>query len=67
MGEVRHLFSAAEAERVLRIKASTVRSWARRRVIWSYGLTSAGKPMYDRDDLVRLRDRGWRARCDRPH
>jgi hypothetical protein len=64
--EVRHLFTAAEAERVLRIKASTVRSWARRRVIWSYGLTADRKPMYDRDDLVRLRDRGWRARCDRP-
>jgi hypothetical protein len=64
---VRHLFTAAEAERVLRIKASTVRSWARRRVIWSYGLSSGGKPMYDRDDLVRLRDRGRRARCARPH
>lgn len=62
---VRHLFTAAEAERALRIKAATVRSWARRRVIWSYGISETGAPMYDRDDLVRLRDRGWRARCPR--
>ncbi|GAA0632339.1 hypothetical protein GCM10010174_61740 [Kutzneria viridogrisea] len=60
--EVRHLFTPSEAERVLRIKASTVRSWARRRLIWSYGISDTGKPMYDRDDLIRLRDRGWRAR-----
>jgi hypothetical protein len=64
--DVRHLFTAAEAEHVLRIKAATVRSWARRRVIWSYGLSTTGAPMYDRDDLVRLRDRGRRARCARP-
>jgi hypothetical protein len=63
---VRHLFTAAEAERALRIPAATIRSWARRRVLWSYGLTATGAPMYDRDDLVQLRDRGWRAKTNRP-
>lgn len=54
---MRHLFTAAEAETWLGIPAATVRSWARREQVWSYGLTEAGKPMYDRNDLVRLRDR----------
>lgn len=52
------MFSAAEAERVLRIPAATVRSWARREQIHPYGLDDRDRPMYDRDDLVRLRDKG---------
>lgn len=54
---VRHLFTATEAERVLGIPAATVRSWARRKQVWPFGLDAAGAPMYDRDDLVRLRER----------
>lgn len=55
-GRVRHLFSAAEAERVLDIPAATVRSWALRKRIWSFGLDERNRPLYDRDDLVRLRE-----------
>lgn len=62
---VRHLLSAAEAERALRIPAATIRSWARRRVLWPYGLDERRRPLYDRADLIKLRDRGWRARTDR--
>lgn len=54
---VRHLYTAAQAERALRIKASTVRSWARRKRIYPYGLDEHRNPMFDRDDLVGLRDR----------
>jgi len=59
---VRHLFTAAEAEAVLGIKAATIRSWAadrpaRPKRIWHYGIDEHGHPMYDRDDLVRERDR----------
>ena len=56
MKDVRHLFTAAEAEQWLGIPAATVRSWARRQQVWSFGLTESGKPMYDRDHLVALRD-----------
>lgn len=63
--DVRHLLSAAEAERALRIPAATIRSWARRRVLWPYGLDRRNRPLYDRVDLIKLRDRGWRARTDR--
>lgn len=55
--EVRHLFTAVEAETVLGIPASTVRSWARRKRLHSYGLNERNDPMYDRDDLQRLRSR----------
>ena len=51
----RHLFTAAEAERALGIPAGTVRAWASREMLWSYGLDVRGRPMYDRDDLLRLR------------
>jgi hypothetical protein len=59
---VRHLFTAAEAERILGIPAGTIRSWAvdrpaRPQRIWSYGLDQHGRPMYDRDDLIRERDK----------
>ena len=54
---VRHLYTAGEAEQKLRIKAATVRSWARRKRIYSYGLDELMRPMYDKADLVRLRDR----------
>lgn len=54
---VRHLFSAIEAEKTLGIKAATVRSWARRKLLYSFGLNERNHPMYDRVDLVQLRDR----------
>lgn len=54
---VRHLFTPAEAERVLHIKASTVRSWARRKRIYPYGLDEHRNPMFDRDDLLAARHR----------
>lgn len=54
---MRHLFSAAEAEVALGIPAGTVRSWASRKRIYPYGLDERHRPLFDRDDLVRLRDR----------
>lgn len=53
---IRHLFTAAEAERWLGIPAATIRSWARRRRIWSYGLDSHGHPMYDLEHLLNRRN-----------
>lgn len=57
IGYVRHLFTAAEAERVLGIPAATVRSWAKRERIWSFGLDERNRPMYDRDHLLALHTR----------
>lgn len=60
---VRHLFTAVEAEQWLNIPAGTVRQWASRKRIWSFGLDERGRPMYDRDDLVRLRDARKQPAC----
>ena len=57
MTTVRHLFTAAEAERTLGIPANTVYSWVHRERIWSAGLNEDGKPMYDRTDLLKLAKR----------
>lgn len=57
MTGVRHLFGAAEAERILGIPAATIRSWARRRRIYPYGLDERGRPLFDRDDLLAMRGR----------
>lgn len=54
--KVRHLFTAAEAEVWLGIPASTVRAWASRKKVFSFGLDEQERPMYDRDHLVALRD-----------
>jgi len=54
--KVRHLFTAAEAQTWLGIPAGTVRAWAAREKLWSFGLDEQGRPMYDRDHLVALRD-----------
>ena len=54
------LLSAADAERVLGIPASTVRSWWRRRArtqLWDYGRDARNHPLFDELDLVALRDR----------
>lgn len=58
----RHLFTPAEAERQLGIPASTVRSWFRRKRLWHFGIDEHGRPMFDRDDLVRLRAESDRMR-----
>lgn len=50
------LYTAADAQRELGIPAGTVRSWASRERLWSYGLDLAGRPMYRGQDLIRLRD-----------
>lgn len=63
---MRRLYSAAQAQRELGIKASTVRSWARRGRLYSYGLDRRNQPLYDGNDLVRLRSR-MRARVAGRH
>lgn len=57
---VRHLFTAAEAEKVLGIAAGTIRAWASKRWLWHYGLDKRGRPMYDRDHLLELKRRSTR-------
>jgi hypothetical protein len=54
---VRHLFSAAEADRVLGIKAGTVRQWAYRGQLHPMGLDERDRPLYDREHLLRLNGR----------
>jgi hypothetical protein len=54
--KLRHLFTAAEAEVWLGIPAGTVRAWASRERVFSFGLDERNRPMYDRDHLVALRD-----------
>jgi hypothetical protein len=54
------LLSAADAERYLRIKASTVRTWHQRRGqtgLYPAGLDSQRKPLFWEADLVALRER----------
>lgn len=54
------LLSAADAEKVLGIPASTVRSWWRRRAytgLWDYGRDRRGHPLFDETHLIALRDR----------
>lgn len=53
----RHLFTAMEAEQALGIKSATIRSWARRKLIYSFGLDEREHPMYDREHLIALRDK----------
>jgi hypothetical protein len=52
---VRHLFSAAEAERLFGIRANTIRVWHHRGQIHPAGIDERDRPLYDRDDLFRLR------------
>lgn len=65
----RHLFTAAEAEKVLGIPAGTIRSWFSRKHIWHYGIDKRGRPMFDRDDLLRMairsQSRGQQLRSER--
>jgi hypothetical protein len=50
------LYTAADAQRELGIPAGTVRSWASREWLYSFGLDRVGRPMYRGQDLIRLRD-----------
>lgn len=52
---VRHLFGAAEAERRLGIRAGTIRVWHHRGQLHPAGLDERDRPLFDRDDLLRLR------------
>jgi len=56
VSDVIHLFSASEAERLFGIPAATIRSWKRRLLIGPAGLDERMRPLYDRADLLRLRD-----------
>lgn len=52
------LLSAAEAERVLGIRASTVRTWHSRTAttgLYSAGLDASGRPLFYEADLVALK------------
>lgn len=51
---VRHLFTAAEAERALASRAGTIRVWHHRGQLHAAGLDGRGRPMFDRDHLLRL-------------
>jgi hypothetical protein len=57
MAEIDRLLSAAEAERLLGIRAGTVRQWKYRGLLWHYGLDRYGRPLYKEHDLIALRDR----------
>jgi transposase len=52
------LLSAAEAERVLGISASTVRTWHARNAttgLYSAGLDSSGRPLFYEADLIAMK------------
>lgn len=54
------LLSARDAEKVLGIPASTVRTWFQRKArtgLWDYGRDQRGHPMFREADLIALRDR----------
>lgn len=54
--EVRHLFTAAEAARLFRIPAGSIRAWKSKGLLKDYGRDSFNNPMYDKDHLLALRD-----------
>lgn len=62
----RDLYTAAEAARRLGIPPGTIRGWKAKGLLYEYGLTERGMPMYDRDDLIALRDGTKRRLARRP-
>lgn len=63
---VDRLLSARDAEKLLGMPASTVRTWAGRHRatgLYSAGLDRCGRPLYRESDLIRLR----RGECIRHH
>lgn len=61
--EIRHLFTASEAARILGIPAGSIRAWRSCGRLPVWGFNEHGQPMYDRDDLVILRDGTRRNVC----
>lgn len=55
--EVRHTMTAAEAARTLGIPAGSIRAWASSKRLWSFESDERGRPLYDRDHLIELRDK----------
>lgn len=51
------LLSAAEAERLLGIRANTVSVWRHRGIIFPMGLDRSRRPLYRESDLLAARDR----------
>jgi hypothetical protein len=49
------LYTAVDAQRELGIPAGTVRSWASREQLYSFGMSHDGRPMYRFRDLINLR------------
>jgi hypothetical protein len=62
--QVRHLYTAAEAARVLGIPAGSIRAWKSRGRLWAYGIDDRRREMYDRDHLIELRDHGRAYRAE---
>jgi hypothetical protein len=50
----------------LGIPPGTIRGWKAKGLLYEYGLTERGMPMYDRDDLIALRDGTKRRLARRP-
>lgn len=65
---MRHLYTAAEAVRALGIPLGTITAWRHKGLLFEYGLSSdpRPRPMYDRDDLIALRDGTKRRVARRP-
>lgn len=55
---VRHLLTATEAVRTLGIPLGTIRSWRGRGRLVERGLDERKRPMYAREHLIELRDKG---------
>ena len=63
---MRHLYTAAEAVRALGIPLGTITAWRAKGLLYEYGLTDRGQRMYDRQDLISLRDGTKRRVARRP-
>jgi hypothetical protein len=60
------LYTASEAARLLAIPAGSIRAWASSKKLWSFGLDERGRAMYDKDDLIDLRDNTHRRKARLP-
>jgi hypothetical protein len=63
---VKHLYTAAEAVRALGIPLGSITAWRAKGLLHEYGLTENRRPMYDRQDLIALRDGTKRRVARRP-
>lgn len=62
----RHLYSAAEAARLFRIPPGSIRAWRAQEKLYEYGLDERGRRLYDKDDLIALRDNTRRRVARKP-